>query len=64
MGVSQVVSPKLTAMASYGEVGSTKAYNLGLNYVLGKNTKVLARYLLEDAASDTTRYGVGFEYSF
>jgi predicted porin len=63
-GVSQVVMPKLTAMASYGEVSSTKAYNVGLNYDLGKNTKVLARYLFEDAASDTTRYGVGLEYSF
>jgi hypothetical protein len=63
-GVSQVVMPKLTAMASYGEVSSTKAYNVGLNYDIGKNTKVLARYLFEDAASDTTRYGVGLEYSF
>jgi hypothetical protein len=64
VGVTQTVMPKLTAMASYGEVSSTKAYNVGLNYDIGKNTKVLARYLLEDASSDTTRYGVGLEYSF
>jgi predicted porin len=64
VGVTQTVMPKLTAMASYGEVSSTKAYNVGLNYDIGKNTRVLARYLFEDASSDTTRYGVGLEYSF
>jgi len=64
VGVNQSVTAKLTAMASYGEVSDTKTYNLGLNYVLGKNTKVLARYLKEDATTDTTRYGVGLEYSF
>ena len=64
IGVSQTVMSKLTALASYGEVSSTKAYNVGLNYDLGKNTKVLARYLKEDADTDTTRYGVGLEYSF
>lgn len=64
IGVSQAVMPKLTAVASYGEVSSTKAYNLGLNYDLGKNTKVLGRYLKETASTDTTRYGAGLEYSF
>ena len=63
-GVSQTVSPKVTAMASYGEVDAIKAYNLGANYELGKNTKVLARYLKETSTTDTTRYGVGLEYSF
>ena len=64
VGVSQAVTAKLTAVASYGEVSDTKAYNLGVNYALGKNTKVLARYLREAATTDTTRYGVGLEYSF
>jgi len=64
MGVTQTVTPTLSAMASYGENGGLKAYNLGANYALGKNTKVLARYLKETAATDTTRYGAGLEYSF
>ena len=64
MGVTQTVTPALSAMASYGENGGLKAYNLGANYALGKNTKVLARYLKETAATDTTRYGAGLEYSF
>ena len=64
LGVTQTVTPTLSAMASYGENGGLKAYNLGANYALGKNTKVLARYLKETAATDTTRYGVGLEYSF
>lgn len=64
VGVNQAMAPKLTALASYGEVGSTKAYNLGANYELGKNTKVLARYLKETSTTDTTSYGVGLEYSF
>ena len=64
MGVTQTVTPALSAMASYGENGGLKSYNLGANYALGKNAKVLARYLKETAATDTTRYGAGFEYSF
>lgn len=64
MGVNQALTAKLSAMASYGEVSSTKAYNVGLNYDLAKSTRVLARYLKEDATTDTTRYGVGLEYSF
>jgi len=64
MGVTQTVTPALSAMASYGENGGLKAYNLGANYALGKSTKVLARYLKETAATDTTRYGVGLEYNF
>jgi len=64
VGVTQTVAPKVTAMASYGEVGATKAYNVGANYELGKNTKVLARYLKEASTTDTTRYGVGLEYNF
>ena len=64
MGVTQTVTPTLSAMASYGENGGLKSYNLGANYALGKNAKVLARYLKETAATDTTRYGAGFEYSF
>jgi len=64
MGVTQTVTPTLSAMASYGENGGLKAYNLGANYALGKSAKVLARYLKETAAIDTTRYGVGLEYSF
>jgi len=64
MGVTQTLTPTLSAMASYGENGGLKAYNLGANYALGKNTKVLARYLKETAATDTTRYGVGLEYNF
>jgi hypothetical protein len=64
VGVTQTVTPTLTAMASYGVNGDRTAYNLGANYALGKNTKVLARYLKESAATDTTRYGAGLEYSF
>jgi len=64
IGVNQAVTAKLTAVASYGEVSDTKAYNVGFNYALGKNTRALARYLREDATTDTTRYGVGLEYSF
>jgi predicted porin len=64
MGVTQTVTPTLSAMASYGENGGLKSYNLGANYALGKNAKVLARYLKETAATDTTRYGAGLEYSF
>jgi predicted porin len=64
LGVTQTVTPTLSAMASYGENGGLKSYNLGANYALGKNAKVLARYLKETAATDTTRYGVGLEYSF
>jgi len=64
IGVNQAVTAKLTAVASYGEVSDTKAYNVGFNYALGKNTRALARYLKEDASTDTTRYGVGLEYSF
>ena len=64
VGVNQAMNAKLTAVASYGEVSDTKTYNVGVNYALGKNTRALARYLKEDASSDTTRYGVGLEYSF
>ena len=64
IGINQAVTAKLTAVASYGEVSDTTAYNVGVNYALGKNTRVLARYLKEDSDSDTTRYGVGLEYSF
>jgi len=64
MGVTQTVTPTLSAMASYGVNGDRTAYNVGANYALGKNAKVLARYLRETAATDTTRYGVGLEYSF
>ena len=63
-GVTQTLTPKLTAMASYGENGALKSYNVGANYELGKSTKVLARYLKDSAATDTTRYGVGLEYNF
>ena len=64
VGVNQTVTPTLIAMASYGENGALKSYNLGANYALGKNTKVLARYLKESATTDTTRYGAGLEYNF
>jgi predicted porin len=64
VGVTQTVVPKLTAMGSYGVNGTLTAYNLGVNYELAKSTKVLARYLRETNTSDTTRYGVGLEYSF
>ena len=64
LGVTQTLTPTLSAMASYGENGGLKAYNLGANYALGKSAKVLARYLKETAATDTTRYGAGLEYSF
>ena len=64
MGVTQTVTPTLSAMASYGENGGLKSYNLGANYALGKSAKVLARYLKETAATDTTRYGAGLEYNF
>ena len=64
VGVRQAIDTKLTAMASYGEVNTLKAYNVGLNYELGKKTMVLARYLKETNTTDTTRYGVGLEYSF
>jgi predicted porin len=64
IGVTQTLTPTLSAMASYGVNGDRTAYNLGANYALGKSAKVLARYLKETAATDTTRYGVGLEYSF
>lgn len=64
IGVTQTVTPTLSAMASYGVNGDRTAYNLGANYALGKSTKVLARYLKETAATDTTRYGAGLEYNF
>lgn len=64
IGVTQTLTPKLVAMASYGVNGDRTAYNVGANYELGKNTKVLARYLKESATTNTTRYGAGFEYSF
>ena len=64
IGVSQAVAPKLTAIGSYGVNGTLTAYNLGVNYDLAKSTKVLGRYLRETNTADTTRYGVGLEYSF
>ena len=64
IGVTQTLTPTLSAMASYGVNGDRTAYNLGANYALGKSTKVLARYLKETAATDTTRYGAGLEYNF
>lgn len=64
IGVTQTVTPTLSAMASYGENGGLKAYNLGANYSLGKSAKVLARYLKETATTNTTRYGAGLEYNF
>lgn len=64
MGITQTLTPTLSAMASYGDNGGLKAYNVGANYALGKSAKVLARYLKETAATDTTRYGVGLEYNF
>lgn len=64
VGVTQSLAPKLTAMGSYGVNGTLTAYNLGANYDLAKSTKVLARYVRETNTTDTTRYGVGLEYSF
>lgn len=73
IGVSQKLSPVLTAQAMYGEKENAagkvdmKATNLGLTYALSKRTGVHARYIKEDSATaglDATKFAVGLEHNF
>jgi hypothetical protein len=68
IGVAQVVAPKLTALASYGENSNgTKAYAVGAAYAQNKSLTFHARYSNIDSATNTadvTQYGVGLEYNF
>jgi predicted porin len=65
IGVAQVVAPKLTALASYGENSNgTKAYAVGAAYAQNKSLTFHARYSMIDTVTDVTQYGVGVEYNF
>lgn len=68
IGVAQVVMPKLTALASYGENSNgLKAYAVGAAYAQNKALNFHARYSNIDSATNTadvTQYGVGVEYNF
>ena len=63
VGVSHPLNGALTALASYGEKNSVKAYDLGATYALSKRTFVNARYVKEDATA-TTKYALGLEHNF
>jgi len=64
VGINQPLSPTLTALASYGENNTTKAYDLGATLNLSKRTMVHARYVKEDSTSTTTKLGLGLEHNF
>lgn len=63
VGISQPLNGALTALASYGEKDSVKAFDLGATYALSKRTFVNARYVREDLTS-TTKYALGLEHNF
>lgn len=67
VGVNQKLGTNLLALASYGEKEGVKAMNAGLTYTLSKRTMLHARFVNEDAdtnSSDVKRYGVGLEHNF
>ena len=64
VGINQALTSSITALASYGQNDSTKAYDLGATYSLSKRTMVHARYIKEDAAATTTKYALGMEHNF
>jgi len=63
IGVSHPVG-SFVALASYGEKSGAKAYDLGATYNLSKRTMIHARYVKEDTASTTTKFGLGMEHNF
>ena len=63
IGINQAMGA-VTALASYGQTDTVKAYNVGATYNLSKNTMLHARYVKESAAADTTKMGVGMEMNF
>jgi predicted porin len=64
IGVNQPLTSTLNALASYGTNDTTKAYDLGATYNLSKRTMIHARYVKEDSASTTTKFGLGMEHNF
>lgn len=67
VGVAQKITSNITALASYGEKETVKAYNLGATYNLSKRTMIHARYVNENAVlatADVRRFGLGIEHNF
>ena len=67
VGLQQKLGAPLTAIATYGERDSVKAYAFGAEYALSKRTFLHAKYLNQDAvlaSGDRKQIGFGVEHNF